>query len=148
MKTVGRLLADFLPVAALALVGVLFGGASPAVAATRAPTAGPCYNVVNHDGDTTHIEVYYLCNSMQVKSTRAWLTKPIRPTDAGHFELRNGAGAYANSDSHFGGYWTVSHQFVNNHGWTSHRGELVCVNFWIDGLHGPRKSGGTNCVTS
>lgn len=137
-----------------ALTATLLGTAGPLGATARAAeAAGPCYNVLKHEGDTTHIEVWYLCNSVTVASIRVWLTRPLGQLEYGHFELRHGSGLIANSgrpgtDWH----WKVGQQYVWNGSFRSWNGDLVCTNFWIStGVNGNntyRKFGGTNCITT
>jgi hypothetical protein len=115
---------------------------------TPASAAGPCYNVVAQNGDTETIQVWYACNSTQVKSTRVWLTKtPPAMPEAGHFQLRNGAGTYANSPATYSR--KVGQQWVVNHTWNSHHGELVCADYWTTALNQPvREFGKATCVTT
>lgn len=119
--------------------------AAQAAPAAAAPVAQPCYNIVRHEGTTTHLEVWYSCGSLSVFRIRTWLTRPIGPAQIGHFQLTHGGMLIANSAEK---HWQVNEPYEWNGSFTSPRGQLVCTNFWVVTRFGPhQRFGSRNCVT-
>jgi hypothetical protein len=110
-----------------------------------APAAQPCYNIVRHEGTTTHLEVWYSCGSLAVYRIRTWLTRPIGPLQVGHFQLTHGGVTIANSAER---HWLVNQPYEWDGTFTSPRGQLVCTTFWVVTRSGPhQRFGSPNCVT-